>query len=123
MTDVLDPVEQSPRRRFPHPGRRLLVGAAVLLLVAGIAVAVTEPFGGSSPAASSGLDNGAAVSLYAVRRQSLSSQTQVDGTLGYAGSSTVSVPGRDCAVQHPPSPTDDDDGPADAGNRAGGPDG
>jgi peptidoglycan hydrolase-like protein with peptidoglycan-binding domain len=92
VTDVLDPVEQSPRRRFPHPGRRLLVGAAVLLLVAGIAVAVTEPFGGSSPAASSGLDNGAAVSLYAVRRQSLSSQTQVDGTLGYAGSSTVSVP-------------------------------
>ncbi len=92
MTDVLETAERSPRRRLPHPGRRLLVGAAVLLLVAGIAVAVTNPFGGSSPAASSGVDNGAATSLTVVKRQSLSSQTQVDGTLGYAGSSTVSVP-------------------------------
>ena len=91
MSDVVGTAE-SPRRRFPRPGRRLVVGAAVLLLVAGIAVAVTNPFASGSPSASGSIDNGAATALVAITRRSLSSQAEVDGTLGYAGSSTVSVP-------------------------------
>lgn len=78
--------------RLLHPRRRLLVGGAVILLAAGIAVAVLDPFAGNSPAANGLSDNAAATSLQTVTRRSLTSQTQVDGTLGYADSSTVSVP-------------------------------
>ena len=92
MTGAVDTAGRAPRRRLPRPGRRVVAAAAVLVLVAGIAVAVTDPFAGGSPAASGGIDNGAATALMTIRRQSLSSQTEVDGTLGYAGSSTLSVP-------------------------------
>jgi peptidoglycan hydrolase-like protein with peptidoglycan-binding domain len=73
--------------------RRRVVAATVVLLVAvGVAVAVADPFAGSSPAAS-GLDNGAATGITTVKRLDLSQQTQVSATLGYADASTVSVPG------------------------------
>jgi peptidoglycan hydrolase-like protein with peptidoglycan-binding domain len=78
--------------RLPRPGRRLLAGVTLLLVAAGVAVAVTDPFTGSAPAASGASDNGTATTLQAVTRQSLTSQIQVDGTLGYADSSTVSLP-------------------------------
>ena len=78
--------------RLPRPGRRLLVGTALLLVAGGAVVAVTNPFVTSSPAASGAADNATATSLQTVTRRSLTSQTQVDGTLGYAGSSTVSLP-------------------------------
>jgi multidrug resistance efflux pump len=73
-------------------GRRLLpAGAALLVIGIGIALAVTDPFtGGKAPG--SGIDNGSATSLATVTRQSLSSETQVSGTLGYAASSSVIVP-------------------------------
>jgi hypothetical protein len=76
-----------PRR----PGRRLLAGLGLLLLVIGVVVAVMNPFasGGSSGSASG---NGSSTSLATVTRQSLTSQTLVDGTLGYAGSSSIVVP-------------------------------
>ncbi len=68
--------------------------SALLLLLAavGAAIAVTNVFAGSSPAASGASSNGTATSLQTVTRRSLTSQTQVDGTLGYADSSTVSLP-------------------------------
>lgn len=72
--------------------KRIVAGVAALLLVVGIAVAVADPFAGSSPAAS-GIDNGAATSIATLKRSDLSQQTQVSATLGYAGASTVSVPG------------------------------
>ncbi|HEY2073350.1 MAG TPA: HlyD family efflux transporter periplasmic adaptor subunit [Gaiellaceae bacterium] len=72
--------------------KRLLAGVALLLLVAGISVAVADPFAGSSPAAS-GIDNGAATTIATLKRLDLSQQTQVSATLGYAGTSTVAVPG------------------------------
>jgi hypothetical protein len=78
--------------RLPHPGRRLLAGVAVLVLAAGTAIALTNPFAGTSPAANGASDNGTTTSLQTVMRRSLTSQTQVDGTLGYADSSTVSLP-------------------------------
>jgi multidrug efflux pump subunit AcrA (membrane-fusion protein) len=55
-------------------------------------VIATNPFGGPVKATASVADNASAVSLTAVRRQSLSQQTQVSGTLGYAGSSSIRVP-------------------------------
>jgi hypothetical protein len=64
----------------------------VLLLVAGVVLAVADPFAGSSPAANEVADNAAATSLTTVQRQDLSQQTQVSATLGYADASTVSVP-------------------------------
>ena len=71
--------------------RRLVAGVGVLLVAAGVAVAVADPFTGSAPAAN-GVDNGAATALTTVSRQDLSQQTQVSATLGYADASTVSVP-------------------------------
>jgi hypothetical protein len=54
-------------------------------------LAVINPFAGAG--ASGGVPNsGSATSLATVERRSLSSQTLVDGTLGYAGSSSIVVP-------------------------------
>jgi hypothetical protein len=104
---VVEPVTGSRKmagaavRRVPAPlgggrlassRRRLLAGLAVLLVAAGVVVAVTNPFGGGARSSGGVSGNGAATSLANVVRRSLSSQTQVSGTLGYAGSSTVNVP-------------------------------
>jgi hypothetical protein len=78
--------------RLRRPGRRWLIAAAVLLAGAGVAVAVANPLGGGAGAGASDPDSGSATSLATVERRSLSSQTLVDGTIGYAGSSTIVVP-------------------------------
>jgi Putative peptidoglycan binding domain len=78
------------RWRPRRPGRRLLAGLAVALAVIAVVVAVTNPFAGGGSSGNS--SNGSATSLATVTRQSLTSQTQVDGTLGYAGSSSIVVP-------------------------------
>jgi peptidoglycan hydrolase-like protein with peptidoglycan-binding domain len=81
------------RRRLGRPGQRLLVAGAILLTAAGVLVAVTDPFAGKGGPGGAVRDNGAATSLASVARRSLSSQRLVDGTLGYAGSSSIVVPG------------------------------
>jgi Putative peptidoglycan binding domain/HlyD family secretion protein len=97
------PIELQPRRwSFRHlqgahrsprgPRRRLLAGLALLLAAAAVAGALTNPFGGWAGSGGGVPGNGAATSLASVVRRSLSSQTQVSGTLGYAGSSSVNVP-------------------------------
>jgi HlyD family secretion protein len=81
------PAEQPgrPRRRW-----RLAAAAAVVAVAAAAAViGVTRPFQGSGAPAASGE---AATSLATVTRQSLSSQTQVNATLGYAGDYSVVLP-------------------------------
>lgn len=50
-----------------------------------------DPFAGHATGRNSSLDNGSPTSTRRVERTSLSSQTQVSGTLGYAGSWTVSI--------------------------------
>ena len=72
--------------------RRLLAGAALALFVAVVVAIATDPFGGAGKASGAVADNASAITLTAVKRQSLSQQTQVSGTLGYAGSSSIRVP-------------------------------
>jgi multidrug efflux pump subunit AcrA (membrane-fusion protein) len=67
-----------------------IVGLAVVAAV--VVVIATDPFGGSGKSTGGVVDNASAVSLVSVKRQSLSQQTQVSGTLGYAGSSSIRVP-------------------------------
>ena len=64
----------------------LVLVAAVVVLI------VTDPFGGTTKPRGGVGDNATATSLVTVTRRSLSSQTQVSGTLGYAGSSSIRVP-------------------------------
>jgi hypothetical protein len=95
------PDSQQGRRRW------MLAAAGVVIVAAAgaAAVAVTNPFGGSKASAAPGA-GGTAVEP--VTRRSLSSQTPVSATLGYAGSYSVVVPATDGASQ-----------PAGAGQGAG----
>jgi Putative peptidoglycan binding domain len=81
-----------PQRGKPRRRRKKVLAVAVVAVVlagAGAGVGLARPFGGR-PHPSGGVPgNGAATSLAAVTRQSLSSRTSVNGTLGYAGSYTV----------------------------------
>ena len=63
-----------------------------VVVAAGVVLFVVEPFsgGGSAPAGLS--DNGYATSTQLVVRESISAQTQVSATLGYAGHLTVRLP-------------------------------
>jgi hypothetical protein len=82
-----------PRRRW----RRWVTVAVVLVLLAAgaLVVVVRGVFDGGGGSSGSG-GNGSATSLATVTRRSLSAQTQVNGTLGYAASYTVlsQAPGR-----------------------------
>jgi hypothetical protein len=55
-------------------------------------IAVANPFSGRGGPGGSNTGNGTGTSLATVTRRSLTAQTQVDGTLGYKGSSTVVLP-------------------------------
>ncbi len=71
--------------------RRTLAIVGLVLVVAVVVVIVTDPFGGPGKSTGGVVDNATATSLATVRSRSLSSQTQVSGTLGYAGSSSIRV--------------------------------
>jgi hypothetical protein len=72
--------------------RRTLAAAGLALVVAVIVLIASDPFAGGGRAGAGVLDNASATSLATVKRQSLSQQTQVSGTLGYAGSSSIRMP-------------------------------
>jgi HlyD family secretion protein len=82
------PAPASPLKRR----RRKLVAAGTMIVVAAgtVALVITSPFRGSKPSAALGPEPTA---LATVTRQSLSSQTQVNATLGYAGSYSVVLGG------------------------------
>ncbi len=81
-----------PHSIHTNRSRRVLAGAGLVLVAAVVVLIVTDPFGGSTKSGGGVVDNATATSLVAVARRSLSSQTQVSGTLGYAGSSSIRVP-------------------------------
>lgn len=69
---------------------RLLVAVLALIAVGAVVVAITNPFGKSSPPASA--DNSTGTSTATVERQDLSQQTQQSATLGYADPATIAIP-------------------------------
>jgi hypothetical protein len=73
--------------------RRIVLAGMALVLVAIVAMVlvVTDPLAGPSKPAGVA-DNAAATSLATVTERSLSSQTPVSGTLGYADASSIRVP-------------------------------
>ncbi len=76
----------------PRARGRILAATGLALVVAVVVLIATDPFAGSGKSGAGVLDNASATSLAAVKRQTLSQQTQVSGTLGYAGSSSIRVP-------------------------------
>ncbi|HEY4452421.1 MAG TPA: peptidoglycan-binding protein [Solirubrobacteraceae bacterium] len=72
--------------------RRLLAASALTLVAAVVVLIAADPFGGPGRSSGGIGANAIATSLATVKRQSLSQQTQVSGTLGYAGSSSIRVP-------------------------------
>jgi hypothetical protein len=61
----------------------------IALVIAGVVVAVTDSFAGTAQTSNGVSDNSYPTSIARVTEQSLSSQTLVEATLGYAGSYTV----------------------------------
>ena len=79
-----------PRRR-----RRRVIGLVIVVLVvaAGAWVAIANPFSSKPSSAAGGAsDNAYPTSLQAVQRENLSSQTEVSGTLAYAGATDIVLP-------------------------------
>jgi len=70
----------------------VIAGAGLVLVAIVVVLIATDPVGGSAGSGGGVGDSAAATSLATVRSQSLSSQTQVSGTLGYAGSASIRVP-------------------------------
>lgn len=84
-TDTADPAST----RLPHRRRGVWIAAGVVVVVAvAVVLWATDPFGRSNSAKDTG-NNTTGTSLATVTERSLSSQTSVDATLGYAGSRTV----------------------------------
>ena len=73
----------------PPRRRRWILLALAVVVAGGVAVGVSDPFAKSRPATTGVADNADPTSLATVTRGDLSSQTQVDATLGYAGSYSV----------------------------------
>ncbi len=94
-TQISLTAKSNRRRPRLHVSRRaaIALGLVAIVVAAVVAVAVSGAFGGGSGTSGGGTaDNGFATSLATVTRRSLSSQTQVSATLGYADPSTVVVP-------------------------------
>jgi hypothetical protein len=96
-TDEVPSVTLRPRSH--RPGRRrgvIAVGVVVALVAIAAGLWVIDPFAGPKGTAPIASDP---TSLATVTRQSLSSQTQVNATLGYSGTYTVVVPSAGAAAQ------------------------
>ena len=72
--------------------RRTLAILGLAAVVAVVVVIATHLFGAPGKSTGGVVDNATATSLAKVTYRSLSAQTQVSGTLGYAGSSSIRVP-------------------------------
>jgi hypothetical protein len=80
------------RRLRPSPRTLLGFGAAVTVVAAVVIAYASGAFGGGNAASGAGTDNAFPTSLATVTRRSLTSQTQVSATLGYAAPTSVVVP-------------------------------
>jgi peptidoglycan hydrolase-like protein with peptidoglycan-binding domain len=87
-------IEHAPELALRRRRLRRRAGAAAAATVglAAAAIAVANPFEGASGSSGDTLDNGSATSLATLERRSVSSQIQVNATLGYADASTIVAP-------------------------------
>jgi multidrug efflux pump subunit AcrA (membrane-fusion protein) len=96
VDEAIPPVASGEHSRTGLPTvralRRALALTGLALVVAVVVVIVVDPFGAAGKPTDGLADNASATSLATVRRQSLSQQTQVSGTLGYAGATSIRVP-------------------------------
>jgi hypothetical protein len=87
------PGETTARVRRPGLRRRrravIAVGLAAVVAAGGTAIALERPFRGAAAASTPIASSEYPTALSTVTRQPLSAQTQVDATLGYAGSYNV----------------------------------
>ena len=92
-TTTSPPLETAPELESRRWSRwRLLAVLAVLLVALAVGLVVANPFSASSKP-SGVVDNATPISLFTVERRSLSSQTPVSATLGYADPGTIVMPG------------------------------
>jgi hypothetical protein len=105
MTDTTPSSETSERSEFVESGAHALVGfpvegpcrrkapwlivVAAVLITAGVGLAVADPLVSKGSGRSGATDNSYPTSLQTVEEESISQQTSVDATLGYAGSYSV----------------------------------
>ena len=80
-------VDRRRKRKAPW-----VIAVVVVLVTAGIAVAVARPFSSGAARSPGVAESADSTGLYTVARQDLSSQTQVSATLGYAGSFSIGAP-------------------------------
>lgn len=69
--------------------RRVVVIVVVLVVIGGLVVGGVALFGTKAPAKAAGTDNAAGTSTATIAQRTLSAQTNVSATLGYAGSYSV----------------------------------
>jgi hypothetical protein len=74
-----------------RPRRVAVAGLGLVLVALVVVLVVSDPFGGG-PKPSGASDNASQTSITTVKRETLSSQTQVNATLGYAGAANIRVP-------------------------------
>ena len=67
----------------------MILVVVIIVIAAGVIVAVAGVFDRNREGSGPAVDNRAATSVATVQRRTLSTQTQFNGTLGYAGSYTV----------------------------------
>jgi hypothetical protein len=85
---VTGSVISSPAEESPHRRRWIVIGVAVVVIAAG-AVAVTDHVGRSTPSGVAAFDNADPTSHFTVTRHNLSSKTELNASLGYAGNYSV----------------------------------
>ena len=85
-----------PAALAPDPGqprkRRVLAAVVLLAVAAAVVLIVADPFSGAAGPSGGNSGNGYATSTQTVARESISQQTQVSATLGYAGALAIRLP-------------------------------
>ena len=86
-----DRSDETLEARPPGHRRRWLIAGLIILVLAaaGVALVLTDSFGGGSRAVAGVQDNAYPTALVSITQQDLSSQNSVSGTLGYAGTHSV----------------------------------